>query len=140
MDDLSFGIVPLQKRDAEWYVFMIRHQSGHWTLPKGHPEKEETSLQCAERELLEETNLRVVKHFSHLPPLIEKYQFYLKKGLLINKTVEYYIAEVEGEARIQQEELQDGRWLPLKEAEALASYPQMKELLTKVQELIGLND
>ena len=110
---------------------MVCHKSGHWTLPKGHQEPYETSFECAKRELYEETALLVQSLLAETS-LVEQYQF-SKKQVLIHKQVEYFIAEVEGNEVLQAEEIQDGKWLSLDEAIAIATYTQMKQLLKKVQ-------
>lgn len=55
----SCGAVIFRKAE-EWYVLLIRHTRGkHVSFPKGHMEAGETESQTAEREILEETGLRV---------------------------------------------------------------------------------
>src|SRR5260221_4761568 len=96
--DQSYGIVPLRKTNA-WQVLLVRHKSGHWTLPKGHPELNETPLECAKRELFEETGLTVQKLLNETT-LVEEYQF-MSRSIRIHKRVDYFIAEVEGVVKIQ---------------------------------------
>lgn len=133
--DQSYGIVPLRYDGASWFVFVVRHRGGHWTLPKGHPEGVESALECAKRELFEETGLTVVKLLFE-PPLVESYQF-SSRGKPIHKTVHYFIAEVEGTIVIQKEELQDGRWIELARAQDIVTYAQMKTLLNSVYEKLA---
>jgi 8-oxo-dGTP pyrophosphatase MutT (NUDIX family) len=40
------------------FLLVQGHSSGKWSFPKGHPNKDELPLDCAKRELLEETGLR----------------------------------------------------------------------------------
>ena len=55
----SCGAVIFRKA-ADWNVLLIRHTKGrHISFPKGHVEPGETESQTAEREVLEETGLRV---------------------------------------------------------------------------------
>ena len=55
----SCGAVIFRK-DGDWNVLLIRHAKGrHVSFPKGHVESGETESQTAEREILEETGLRV---------------------------------------------------------------------------------
>jgi bis(5'-nucleosidyl)-tetraphosphatase len=135
IDERSYGIVPLQKGRQGWNIFMVRHKSGHWALPKGHLEPKETPLECAKRELYEETALSVRALLSE-HTFVERYRF-LRKQSLIHKQVEYFIAEVEGDIVLQVEEIQDGKWLSLDEAFYTATYPQMKELLKKIQTFLS---
>lgn len=128
--DQSYGIVPLKSIKGQWQVFLVQHQSGHWTLPKGHPEGVESALECAKRELFEETHLEV-KQLLFEEPMIENYHF-SSRGELVYKTVGYFIAEVKGEAKLQKEELQDGKWVALAMADVVVTYSQMKSLLNTV--------
>lgn len=128
--DHSYGIVPLQREGDRWLVFVIRHRGGHWTLPKGHLEGTETPLDAAKRELFEETGL-TVQNMLFAEPLIESYLF-SSRGKRIHKTVQYFIAEVAGEIRIQREELLDGKWVSLNKAHEFVTYDQMKMLLHTV--------
>lgn len=132
--DQSFGIVPLKKEGDRWFVFVIRHRGGHWTLPKGHPEGDEQPIESAKRELYEETGLSLVNLLFE-EPLIEAYQF-SSRGKPIHKTVQYFIGEVQGAIRIQKEELQDGRWVDIIKAQEIVTYAQMKLLLKTVMEKI----
>ena len=48
------------RRAEDWNVLLIRHTKGrHISFPKGHVEAGETESQTAEREIREETGLRV---------------------------------------------------------------------------------
>lgn len=134
-EDYSFGVVPLTYIDGVWSVFLVRHQSGHWTLPKGHPEGDETPIECAKRELFEETGLSIDTLLFDAP-LVEHYQFQSKK-VRIHKKVEYFIATVTGEVKIQVEEIEEGCWLPLSKAFARVTYSQMRSLLETVSKMIS---
>lgn len=134
LQEYSYGVVPLKRVDNKWLVFMIRHQSGHWTLPKGHAEGNESPFESAQRELFEETGLKISNLLFDLP-LFEKYQF-SSKGQVITKNVNYYIAEVEGKECIQLEEIQEGNWVPLENAPDIATYAQMKSLLGLVSQML----
>lgn len=115
INEYSYGIVPLQKQGDDWKVLLIQHSHAkYWGFPKGHPEQGETPKQTAERELLEETNFRVVRFFSESSQ--EEHYQYTLRGQLINKTVHFYVAEVEGELRIQEEELSGAEWLTIPDA------------------------
>jgi len=130
----SYGIVPLQKRSNGWHVFMVCHKSGHWSLPKGHPEAGETPLTSATRELFEETGLCMYALLSD-EPFTERYRF-TSKGILIDKQVDYFVAEVIGEVVIQVAEVTEGAWLSFENALDRATYPEMKSLLNKVRKML----
>ena len=48
------------------YLILKHKNAGHWFFPKGKIEKDESKMQCAKREILEETglkNLEIAKDF-----------------------------------------------------------------------------
>ena len=56
----SCGAVIFRRAEGAWNVLLIRHTKGrHISFPKGHVEAGETESQTAEREIREETGLRV---------------------------------------------------------------------------------
>ena len=56
----SCGAVVFSQFSGAWHVLLIRHEHGrHTSFPKGHVEAGETERQTAEREILEETGVRV---------------------------------------------------------------------------------
>lgn len=131
MNEVSCGIVPLRKIDAEWHVLLVKHRSGnHWSFPKGHQIKGETAKETALRELDEETGLTVEK-FLFAEVLVENYQF-VRKGTTVSKSVIYFIAEVSGEINLQCAELLEAKWVLLREAEQLITYSESKNVCRKV--------
>lgn len=133
--DFSFGIIPLKYENGNWYVFVIKHNSGHWSFPKGHKEGQENDLEAASRELFEETGL-TIKNLLPFEPLTETYYFY-ENSNKIEKTVTYFTAETEGSIHLQKEELQDGRWMTFNDAKMLLTYSEAKKILSQVKHLIN---
>jgi bis(5'-nucleosidyl)-tetraphosphatase len=129
--DRSLGIIPLRKNRGQTEIFLVKHHNPWWGLPKGHAEADESDLQAAERELLEETGLRITE-WGEYPPIREFYTFY-HAGIAIDKEVVYFLAWVEGEVELQAEEIADGAWLTLAEAYERITFPEGKDLITKVQ-------
>ncbi len=114
-EDASFGIVPVYFSGKETLVFILRHLSGYWGFPKGHPEANETELDTAKRELFEETHLQVDKVLSD-KLLQEKYSFRVD-GKTIHKTVSYFIASVTAmDTVIDTKEAREGKWVDINEA------------------------
>ena len=117
-----------------WEVLLIQHNAGHWAFPKGHAETGESPQEAAERELFEETGLKLVKYLSH-EPLHEDYMFKWQ-GELVNKRVTYYLALVKGEVTLQAIEVMDSQWLSLEEAHAKMSFKEGRKLCQRVKELL----
>jgi bis(5'-nucleosidyl)-tetraphosphatase len=130
----SAGIMPFKKRSGHWEVFLVQLYAGHWGFPKGHIEKNENLKQTASRELYEETGLIVKKYLSDTP-LEEKYLFKWENKL-IKKTVTYFLAEVEGNENIQKEEIAASQWIPFDEVVVYLTFPELKALWIKAQELL----
>lgn len=126
------GVIPLQKKGQAWWVFLIQHRAGgYWSFPKGHVENGESYQETASRELHEETALKV-KAWLEAPILQERYVF--ERGQdKIDKTVYYFLAEVEGNACCASPELLEGKWVMASEAEAAATFPEAKTLCRKVE-------
>lgn len=135
MKDASFGIIPLKKTTSGWKVLAIFHQTGFWAFPKGHADADETPFETASRELLEETNLQIVKVLLE-EPFVEQYTFRWE-GKLIFKTVTYFAAEVKGKVVLQADEVADSTWVPLEDIEDKMTYPEAKRICRELKKLLG---
>lgn len=133
--DMSYGIVPLQKRRGVWRVLLVHHIAGHWSFPKGHSEQGESDVETASRELAEETGLRV-ETLLDMPPLEEEYVFHYA-GRRIKKRVCYFVALVAGKEYPQLDELFGCDWFTIEEAKEKLTFSNTRELLDKVQKQIG---
>lgn len=109
----------------------MKHLNGdHWGFPKGHAEKGESPKEAAERELHEETGMKIIRYLPE-PYLTETYQI-IRGFHLVEKTVRFYFAEVTTPYVLQKEELIEGKWLPLKELLSYVTFPEEKELYLSV--------
>lgn len=126
MKEESFGIIPLKASTQGWSVFLIQHIGAkHWGFPKGKREEEETPIESATRELLEETGLKVDKVIEH-DPFLEEY-IYTRHGKKIYKKVFYFPALVSGHPQLQKNEILDGQWVLLSEAEKYLTFEESKK-------------
>ena len=133
--DESFGVIPLRKKDGKWEVFLIQHnKSGYWGFPKGHAEKGEKHIEAAFRELKEETNLELVNLLNE-KLLTEQYTFILDRKRVF-KQVQYFVAEVDGEVKLQEQEIHDGKWLVFQKAMAQVTHQEGKALLVEVEKML----
>lgn len=133
--DISYGIVPLQKRDGVWKVLLVHHIAGHWSFPKGHREAGESEVETASRELEEETGL-YVERLLDFPPLEETYVFH-HAGKRIEKKVRYFVALVSGKEYPQLDELFGCDWFAFKEAREKLTFSNTRDLLDAVEPQIG---
>ena len=108
-------------------VLLIKSVKGHWSFPKGHMESNETELETAHREILEETNLvvnlcenkRVVINYSPYPE--------------VTKDVVYFYATfLKGELKRQIEEVEDIGWYSIDDAFKLITFETERDVLNKM--------
>ena len=118
-----------------WYesengrLYLIEEmRGGHFAMPKGHVEAGETEAQTAEREIREETGLRVeldtgfraANSYSPYPGC--------------RKEVVYFTARADGtETTVQAEELRSISWLPYEGALLRLSYDNDREILRQAE-------
>lgn len=135
IQELSYGIVPLKKENNDWYTLLIMHtKGGYWAFPKGHAESGEVPLEAAQRELFEETGLKVEKLLSD-NPLKETYSFY-RGPKHIQKTVTYFLGEVTGDVVLQKSEVYTSCWVKLKDAENQVTYKECKSICRQALQLL----
>lgn len=134
--DFSFGIVPVLKKENQFYLFVIKHRGGHWSFPKGHRDQGESPLETAKRELREETGLKVDSILSETN-LEENYMFQLE-GERVQKKVVYFIGNIKNpdEVVINLEELDEGKWVDLAEAPMFLTYEEAKRICRQTAQLL----
>lgn len=130
----AFGIIPLKLTKAGWQVFLVKKKEGHTGFPKGHANKNEEPKKTAERELFEETGLKITRHLC-TQTLIEIYPL-TREGKKVLKTVVYYLAEVEGDIFLEEAEIIEGRWVALKEAVGQVTFAEGSALASKIEFLL----
>ncbi|MCX8000001.1 MAG: NUDIX domain-containing protein [Leptospiraceae bacterium] len=129
----SFGIIPLRIENGKWQILLVLNRGGrHWVFPKGHSNPGEKALETAFRELKEETGLEVQELLDETP-LTEKYQFHRQNKIIV-KTVQYFPALVQGNLKIQVEEIQDAKWVALEEAIYHVTFKEAKRMCQKLSQ------
>lgn len=133
--ETSCGIIPLRHVKEGWQVFLVQLHAGHWSFPKGHANLNETQHATAERELHEETGLRVKRYLSDTP--VEEKYYFQREGNRIHKTVFFFVAEVQGRVRLQQQEIRAGEWLSITAGVERLTFSLDKALLERTSHLIS---
>ena len=113
------------RRDEDWNVLLIRHAKGrHISFPKGHVEPGETESQTAEREILEETGLRVkvdrrfrAENRYNIRPDTQKL------------VVIFAALTQQAEITPQPEEIAEAFWLPVEQAAARLTYERDRKIM-----------
>ena len=131
----SSGIIPISVIDGNLEVFVVQHKNGeHWGFPKGHIECDESPKETAERELFEETGLKVLRFF-HFSPLNESYLF--QRGeQTVDKNVGYYLAEVTRKYSLQVTEIKDGKWLKLDELNDYITFDEGRKVCNELKQIL----
>ncbi len=123
--EYSYGAVVYQKNKDQVLVLLERMVQGHISLPKGHIEEGETPVECAVREIKEETNLDVDidTSFSHTI----SYQ----PGTNIKKDVTFFLATPKSQILLPQlKEVSSLEWVDGKKAIDLLTFKSDKDTLS----------
>ena len=104
---------------------------GHWDFPKGHVEGNDTELETAKRELIEETgivNFRLFDGFRH------RIEYNFQKGNeMVPKEVIFFLAESNTKEVELSSEHQNFVWLNKDLAHNKLTYTNAKEVLAAVK-------
>lgn len=116
-------------------LFLLLDYGRHWDYPKGHVEKGEDDLVAALRELKEETGIadaRPIEEFHHEIA----YFFRDKKGVLVHKTVIFFLAQTVSTEVILSHEHIAAEFLPYDQAYERLTYANAKKALSLANEFI----
>ena len=124
----SCGAIVFTK-DAECVKYVITEsKEGFFGFPKGHIEKNETELETARREVLEETGLQV--EFLNNFQTEDSYLFQ-RNGETVIKHVVYFLAKFSNQISVAQEtELNSIRLMDYENALSLLQFESSKRILT----------
>lgn len=113
-------------------VLLVQENEGHWGLPKGHVEENETEIETAKREVKEETNLDVEIDSS------KKYEISYNIRDEIDKTVYFFPAKViGGNLERQKSEINEVKWVSIKEAASVITHDNLKKMLVYALKDLG---
>jgi len=140
LKDKSVGIIVWHKFPRSEKFLLLKHKKGHWAFAKGHPDKGETLMQTALRELLEEAGIKKVEFISNKILLKDTYVFVNKNGKKVLKTVHYFIARSKTDAvKIDGKEITGYKWRTVKAARKILTYKGSKKILIKANKIINQN-
>ncbi len=115
-------------RGDEVLVITPAGRSRITALPKGGPHAGERPEQTAGREVREETGINVDVR----EPLGDVTYWYRRGGQKIHKTVHFYLCDfVSGSTADHDHEVDDARWIPLREAATALTYPGERQLIER---------
>jgi ADP-ribose pyrophosphatase YjhB (NUDIX family) len=131
--EFSAGGVVLRDGDVAVIVPVKRDAAGNRVLglPKGHPNEGERPEAAAEREVREETGLKV----DLKGKLGDVRYVYERKGRKRTKTVSFYLFEYRGGSlEDHDDEVERARWMPLEQAARELSFPGEREMVVRAAE------
>ena len=121
----SCGAVIFRRDTDGWNVLLIRHARGkHISFPKGHMEPGELESHTAEREVFEETGIRV--------KVDSRYRAENRYNIRadIQKLVVIFAAVTnQREITPQPEEIAEASWVPVEEALSRLTYERDRKIL-----------
>lgn len=139
LKEVSAGGVVFSRNNGDLKVMLIEDRYGRWSLPKGKQEQGETIEQTALREIREETGI-IGKAISPIETIYYTYN-HPEYGL-VHKEVHYFLVEkVQGEVKVQIEEIRNVHWLdPLKawKIQSSMGYENNHSVLKKGLEMLGI--
>ncbi len=124
--EISYGGVAI--RGDEVLVITPAGRRRITALPKGGAHRGETGEDAAGREVREETGVNVEVR----EPLGDVSYVYRRGGRRIHKTVHFYLCEfVSGSTDDHDHEVDDARWIPMREALSTLTYPGERALIER---------
>ena len=128
----SCGAVVCRKGENGLEILLIQHKNGgHWAFPKGHVEPGESERQTAEREILEETGVRV-----NVDTRFRAENRYMARPD-VEKLVVFFIAIAQEQTPVAQEgEVAVAEWVEVGEAANRLTYEQDRRILRRAQKYL----
>lgn len=129
LHEKSCGAIVYRRFHGNIEILLIKHiNSGHWSFPKGHVEPNETEIETAKREILEETGLDVIID----PTFRETVTFSPKRDT--QKVVVYFLARAKKyDFKPQEEEIAEIRWVDIVYATNILTYENDKTIVNKAR-------
>ncbi len=132
--ETSAGIIVYYRGEPKIKYLTLHYEAGHWDFPKGHVEKDEELRETALRETKEETNLEVNLNRDFKQSL--SYMYRNQKGLLMNKTVHFFLGETKSnEVKISDEHI-GYAWLSFERALEKLTFDNAKTILKRAHKYL----
>ena len=123
--EFSAGGLVIRNLRGRPHLAVIRVRDEILALPKGHPEKGESSEDAALREVREETGLEATP----VEKLGDIRYWYARDGERVLKLVSFFLLSYRsGRLADHDHEVEDALWIPLEEAPERLAYKSEKEI------------
>ncbi|MBQ7046177.1 MAG: NUDIX domain-containing protein [Oscillospiraceae bacterium] len=130
VEEKTCGSVMFIRENGVKKYLLIKNDSGHIGFPKGHIEENETEKETAEREVFEETGLKIEVDVN-----TRQYYSYVRDNRILKHCVYFCNEFFTHDIKLQENEV-FGSWLvPYAEALQLLNYPQDRVVLTKADKM-----
>lgn len=132
--EFAYGAVVFRMAEAR-PVFLLVHsgKNREWGFPKGHKESGETDIECALREVKEETGIdrhKIIEGFReqiNYQAISHRGQ---SKGKMIDKTSVLFLFQTEvSQTRVDGKEILDAKWGGLEDTLSLLKFEDTRSLL-----------
>jgi len=136
-NEVSCGGIIFRRRGRQVEVFFIKDPYQRWTFPKGHQEVEETHVETAVREILEETGLQNLRLIAPLGRTSFRFR---RVGLVIYKVVHFFLFEAPPQAKEHmtgEDAIYEARWVSVDRVFSVSSYKNSDTLLARALRIIG---
>ena len=129
----SCGAVVYRKLRTEVEFLAVKSKiNGHWGFPKGQMKNDESEEETAKREVFEETGLSIIL----LDGFKTKVEYMLSENRL--KEVTFYIGTtLDHSVSIQNEEIQEYKWLNYNNMFDLLNFENNKKVLMEVRNILN---
>jgi 8-oxo-dGTP pyrophosphatase MutT (NUDIX family) len=123
--EFSAGGVVIRNLRGRPHVAVVRVRDEILALPKGHPERGESSQDAALREVREETGLEATP----VEKLGDIRYWYARDGDRVLKVVSFFLLRYRsGRLEDHDHEVEEALWIPLAEAPERLAYKSEKEI------------
>lgn len=134
--DYAYGIIIFYEENGSPVYLILKQVQGHWSFPKGHPEKGESKMETAKRELKEETGITKIQLISDKIQIGDDYVINTDSPP-VHKFVEFFIGQVHRkDVVIQEGEIFDYKWVTPDEAGGILTYDSSKRLLKSANDIV----
>ncbi len=127
----SCGIILFRDAGNKRLFLLLQYNGLHWDFPKGHVESNESEIDTAKRETLEETGITELDFIENFREQISYY--YTMKGKKMFKDVYFFLAKTKSENVLLSPEHIRYIWLEYPEALNKLTYDGPKDILKKAQ-------
>jgi len=116
----------------EFNQLLMIHKFGKWDLPKGKIKSHESSLKAAKREIFEETNVKILNHFTMKDSTFHMYKISNHTIPILKKT-HWFIMDAKKSLVLPQlsEGIDSVDWFDVKDIPWQDMHTSIKELLLK---------